>query len=55
MARTIFGSRILILICSFISNKLEQLKFDIEKKIGYRNMQEKLENIPGAGCKNIVQ
>ena len=35
MARTIFGSRILILICSWgfiISNKLEQFKFKLEKK-----------------------
>ena len=27
-----------------ISNKLEQLEFKLEKKMGLRNMQEKLEN-----------
>ena len=28
-----------------ISNKLEQFKFKLEKLLGFRNMQEKLENI----------
>ena len=27
-----------------ISNKLEQLEFKLEKILGFRNMQEKLEN-----------
>jgi hypothetical protein len=31
--------------CRFlISNKLEQLKFKLEKILGFRNMQDKLEN-----------
>ena len=36
------------LTCSWrflISNKLEQLKLILEKILGFRNMQEKLENI----------
>ena len=28
-----------------MSNKLEQLEFKLEKKIGFRNMQEKLANV----------
>ena len=27
------------------SNKLEQLEFKLEKLLGFRNMQEKLENV----------
>ena len=27
-----------------MSNKLEQLEFNLEKILGFRNMQEKLEN-----------
>ena len=36
------------LTCSWrflISHKLEQLQFKLEKKLGFRNMQEKLEKI----------
>ena len=28
-----------------ISNKMEQLEFKLEKKMGFRNIQEKLEKI----------
>ena len=35
------------LFLELISNKLEKLEFKLEKILGFRNMQEKLENIFG--------
>ena len=48
MVRTSFGNRMPFYLVPGgfnISNKLEQLDFKLEKMLGFRNMQEKLENI----------
>ena len=47
--RTIFCNR-MVSYRFLISNKLEQLKFILEKLLGLRNMQEKLENVSTHFC-----
>ena len=47
MVRTIFDYRMLLKLVPEVLryNKLEQLEFRLEKILGFRNMQEKLEKL----------